>query len=183
MERKTIENEEEFLRQKSVEINFEKDNCDDYISKLREFCCNNAVYALAPVQIGIPKRIIYLRNTTQNMDNNNNPEYNEEQIYINPLIISQKGCTRFLERCASCMDYVGTVERPYSIDVIYYDVKGKKKKETISGFKTTIFCHEYDHLNGILHIDLANDVRKMTYEETREYREKHPYQIIAMEDN
>lgn len=117
------------------------------------------------------------------MDNNNNPEYNEEQIYINPLIISQKGCTRFLERCASCMDYVGTVERPYSIDVIYYDVKGKKKKETISGFKTTIFCHEYDHLNGILHIDLANDVRKMTYEETREYREKHPYQIIAMEDN
>lgn len=182
MERKTIENEEEFLRQKSIEVNFEKDNYNDYISKLRSYCCNNAVYALAPVQIGIPKRIIYLRNTTQNMDNNNNPEYNEEQIYINPFIISQKGCTRFLERCASCMDYVGTVERPYSIDIIYYDVKRQKKKETISGFKATVFCHEYDHLNGILHIDLANDVRKMTYEETREYREKHPYQIIAMED-
>lgn len=179
LNRKTIENDEEYLRQVSTDIDFAKDDYLDYIKSLKEYCHNNAVYALAPIQIGIPKRMIYFKNTTSDMNKNKDGNYDEGIVLINPKIISQKGHTRFLERCASCLDYVGTVDRPYQVEVEYFTIKGKKVKEFFEGFKATIFCHEFDHLNGILHIDLADDVTEMTWDETKDYRNKHPYEIIS----
>lgn len=182
LERKTIENDEEYLRQISTCVDFEVDDYLGYIKKLKEYCQTNAVYALAPVQIGIPKRIIYLKNTTSDMTKNKDSDYDESIVLINPVIISAKGHTRFIERCESCLDYVGTIDRPYSVEVEYYDVNGNKFHEIFEGFKATVFCHEYDHLNGILHIDLADDVRKMTWEETKVYREKYPYEILSKDN-
>lgn len=179
LNRKTIENDEVYLRQISIPVDFRADNYLNYIDVLKEYCQNNAVYALAPVQIGIPKRMIYLRNTTSDMTKNKDKGYDEGIVLINPTLMKAKGHTQFLERCESCMDYVGMVDRPYLVEVEYYDINGEKIHETFEGFKATVFCHEYDHLNGILHIDLADDVRRMTWEETKNYREKYPYKIIA----
>lgn len=177
--RKTIEADESYLRQISTDVDFNKDNYKEWIEALKKYCQNNAVYALAPVQIGIPKRIIYFRNTTSDMTKNKDSNYDEKTVLINPTIIEAKGHTRFIERCASCLDYVAIVDRPYQVEVEYYDVNGNKVHEIFEGFKATVFSHEYDHLNGILHIDLSDDVKKMTWEETKTYREQHPYEIIS----
>lgn len=45
-----------------------------------------------------------------------------------------------------------------------------------------LVSHEYDHLNGILHIDLSDDVREMTWVETKTYREEHPYEVLSKDD-
>ena len=179
LKRKTIKNDEAFLRQVSTAVDFTIDDYKGYIEALKEYCQNNAVYALAPVQIGIPKRIIYLRNTTSDMNKNMDSNYNEETVLINPVIVSTCGHTRFLERCASCLDYVGTVDRPYAVEVLYYTIDGKEVHDTFEGFKATVFSHEYDHLNGILHIDRASYVCEMSLEETKLYREQHPYEILS----
>lgn len=179
--RKTIENDLDFLRQVSVDVDFENDDYMSYIEKLKYYCENEAVYALAPVQIGIPKRMIYLRNTTENMDKNTDKNYNENRVLINPVIIKRYGKTKFLERCASCLDLVGEVSRPYKIEVGYYDLEKNYKTEIFEGFEATVFSHEFDHLNGVLHIDLAEEVMSMSMEETREYRLSHPYEIISKE--
>ncbi len=63
----TIKENEEFLRQVSTAVNFEDDDYISYINELKEYCKNNTVYALAPVQIGIPKRLIYIKNTSEDM--------------------------------------------------------------------------------------------------------------------
>ena len=123
--------------------------------------------------------MIYFRNTTSDMNKNKDSNYDESTVLINPIIIEAKGHTRFIERCASCLDYVGTVDRPYSVEVEYFDINGNKIHDVFEGFKATVFCHEYDYLNGILHIDLADDVREMTWDETRDYREKHPYEVLS----
>ena len=177
--RKTIEADEAYLRQISTDVDFNKDNYKEWVEALKDYCQNNAVYALAPVQIGIPKRMIYFRNTTSDMTKNKDSNYDESTILINPTIIEAKGHTRFIERCASCLDYVAIVDRPYQVEVEYYDVNGNKVHEIFEGFKATVFSHEYDHLNGILHIDLSDDVKEMTWEETKTYREQHPYEIIS----
>lgn len=184
--RKTIENDEEYLRQISAPVDFKNDKYIEYINLLKEYCKNNAVYALAPVQIGIPKRLIYIKNTSSNMDNNFSSEYDESKIYINPKIISSSGETRFLEGCDSCIFkkndkiiyYAGIVNRPYKIEIEYYDIEGKKHNKIIEGFEATVFSHEYDHLNGVLHIDKTNEIFKMTKEEIINYRENHPYEIL-----
>ena len=182
LNRITIENNEEFLRQISTDVDFTSDNYKEWIEALKDYCQNNAVYALAPVQIGIPKRMIYFRNTTSDMTKNKDSNYDESTVLINPVIIKAKGHTRFIERCASCLDYVATVDRPYSVEVEYYDVNGNKLHETFEGFKATVFSHEYDHLNGILHIDLSDDVREMSWDETKTYREEHPYEVLSRDD-
>ena len=187
MKRITIEDNEEYLRQKSIDVDFSCDDINYYISSLREFCLNSEVYALAPVQIGIPKRIIYIRNTSSDMSKNNDL-YNEDIVYINPVIKNMYGHTRFLEGCASCMysngNYVvGVVDRPYKIDIDYYDINGNPCSKVIEGFEATIFSHEYDHLNGILHMDRVSETFLYTLEQMKNYRTNNPYSVLSKDDN
>lgn len=187
IERKTIENDEPFLRQQSTPVDFENDDYKDIIDKLKYYCEKNKVFALAPVQIGIPKRLIYIKNTSQDMTKNESSEYNENIIYINPIIKSSSGHTKFLEGCDSCrytkdnenLYYTAVIDRPYKIEIEYYDTSGIKKDKIIEGFEATVFSHEYDHLNGILHMDKAQEIFKMSTEEMKEYRQEHPYEIIS----
>jgi peptide deformylase len=118
------------------------------------------------------------------MTKNNDHSYNEEIIYINPKILTMIGHTQFLEGCGSCMvsddKYVtGVLDRPYKVEFEYYDLDGNKKNKIIEGFEATVFCHEYDHLNGILHMDRIQKSFVMTLEEMKKYREQHPYSIIS----
>lgn len=122
-----------------------------------------------------------MKNTKPDMENNENSLYDEERIYINPVITKREGKTKFLEGCESCMDLVGVVERPYLLEVEYYDKDGKKTKTILEWFEATVFSHEFDHLNGVLHIDIAEEVIEMTYEEKKKYRMEHPYEIISKE--
>ena len=63
----------------------------------------------------------------------------------------------------------------------YYDIEGKKHQEIFEGFESTVLSHEIDHLNGILHIDIALKIKVLTKEERKELRKKEPYQIIRKE--
>ena len=126
LKRITIEDNEEYLRKVSLDVDFTNDDYIKEIEDLRTYCMNSECYALAPVQIGIPKRIIYIRNTSSDMAKNNNNTYSEEILYINPVIKKMYGHTKFLEGCGSCKysngDYItGVIDRPYKIDIDYYD--------------------------------------------------------------
>ena len=178
IKRKTIEKDEKYLRQISKEVSFETDTYKKDIKKLEEFCNNTECFALAAVQIGIPKRIVYLKNTTLEVPLED-VDYNESKILINPKVLSRKGKTQYWEACLSCLDNMGLVTRPYEIVVEYYDSEGKKHKEKYEGFESTVLSHELDHLDGILHMDIAEKVIQMPREERKKYREKHPYKIIS----
>lgn len=186
MKRFTIFEDEAFLRQRSKEFDFTCDDLDSIIKTLKAYCKENAVYALAPVQIGIPKRIIYIKNSHEDMTKNRNSLYDEEIVYINPVIKKACGLTRFFEGCESCsieennirIYYNAIIERPYQIVIEYQDKLGNKCAKTLKGFEATVFCHEYDHLNGIVHLDKASDVLRMNNEEVFKYRSAHPYEVL-----
>ena len=60
----TIKENEKYLRQRSLEVDIYNDQeLKKDISILDEFCKENKVMAMAAIQLGIPKRIIYLKNT------------------------------------------------------------------------------------------------------------------------
>ena len=179
LERKTIEKDEDYLRQVSKPVDFKAEEYKDAIKELDYFCKNDDnVMAMASVQLGIPLRLIYLKKTDLNRLEE---EYNEERVLINPKIIKEEGLTRYWEACASCLDYTGLIERPYKIDLEYFDSQGEKHREVFEGFESTVLSHEIDHLNGILHMDIALKIKKLTKEERVELRKKEPYQIIRKE--
>ena len=179
LERKTIEKDEDYLRQISKPVDFKTEEYKTAIKELDYFCKNDDnVMAMASVQLGIPLRLIYLKKTDLNRLEE---EYNEERVLINPKIIKEEGVTRYWEACASCLDYTGLIERPYKIDLEYFDSQGEKHREVFEGFESTVLSHEIDHLNGILHMDIALKIKKLTKEERVELRKKEPYQIIRKE--
>ena len=182
----TIQDSEPFLRQisSSVDIKNDKELMND-IDILDQFCKENNVMAMASVQLGIPKRIVYLKNTNldiiNKIQNNSNSEeienYNEKKVLINPTILKREGLTEYWEACASCLDNMGRVLRPYKIELEYYDIDGNQKVETSEGFESTVLSHELDHLDGILHIDIAEEVIEMPANERKIWRQSHEYKI------
>lgn len=184
----TIEDNEEYLRQisKEVDIKNDKELMND-ISVLDEYCKENAVMAMAAVQLGIPKRMIYLKNTNLDIINKmqantvseEEKNYNEAKVLINPVITNREGLTDYWEACASCLDNFGRVLRPYKIELEYYDVEGNKKQETFERFESTVLSHEIDHLDGILHIDIAEEVYQMPAEERKVWRINHGYKVYS----
>ena len=188
----TIADNEAFLRQISTPVNMESDkNLIKNIEILDKFCKENEVMAMAAVQLGIPKRIIYLKNTNLDIINkmqndsvsNKEKNYNESRILINPIIIDRQGLTEYWEACASCLDNCGRVLRPYKINVEYFDIQGKKHSDIFEGFESTVLSHEMDHLDGILHIDIAEEVLEMSKEERKKWRQTHEYKIFSKTGN
>lgn len=181
----TIKTSEKYLHQKSRKVNLKDKNINNYISILDDYCKEAEVLAMAAVQLGIPKRIIYIKNTNLELidkfqtKTEIEKDYNEHRVLINPVIVKQSGLTEYWEACASCLDNMGHVYRPYKIEVEYYDINKKKHKQTFIGFESTILSHEYDHLNGILHMDIADEVLIMKPEDRKKFRQNHKYNIIS----
>ena len=176
--RKTIENDEEYLRQISVPVSLDDKSYQKEIELLEQFCLETECFALAAVQIGIPKRMIYLKNTSLDVPIEE-MGYNESKVLINPVVLSRMGHTKFWEACLSCLDNMGLVNRPYEMVVKYFDKDGILHEDKFEGFESTVLSHELDHLDGILHMDLAEQVFVLPKEERKKFRELHPYEIIS----
>lgn len=188
----TIEDNEEFLRQISIQVDIKNDpNLLNNIKSLEQFCLNNEVMAMAAVQIGIPKRLIYLKNTNleiinrsqTNSETEKDKKYNEARVLINPKIIKREGLTEYWEACCSGLKNCGKVLRPYVIDIEYFDVMGNKYNERFEGFESTVLSHEMDHLDGVLHMDIAEKVIELSVEERKKLRQKEGYLIHSKSGN
>ncbi len=187
----TIEDNEAYLRQISTPVDIEDKDLGYDIEKLKQFCLENDVLAMAAVQIGIPKRLVYVKNTNleliqkdqENVLTEEEKNYDEAMVMINPIIKYREGLTEYWEACASCMDYMGLVKRPYKMEVEYETREGKKQVETFIGFPATVVSHELDHLDGVLHMDVAEEVFDMPVEERKEFRKTHDYTIISKTGN
>jgi len=176
VEAKKIDKDLDWLKQVSREVDLSKEDISEDLKVLEEFCLNNGVFAMAAVQLGIPKRLVYIKNT--DLDKIEDEEWNEATILVNPVIKRREGLTQYWEACASCLDNMGLVLRPYLVEIEYLDVKGNKCEMIFEGFPATVFSHEYDHLDGILHMDKALEVLVMDKEERKVFRENHPYEVF-----
>lgn len=72
---------------------------------------------------------------------------------VNPKIIKQSGECIDSEGCLSVPNKVGEVKRPKTITIVAQNRVGDEFELTVSDYYARIFCHENDHLDGILFID------------------------------
>ncbi|NLV86402.1 MAG: peptide deformylase [Clostridiales bacterium] len=105
---------------------------------------------LAAPQVGVLRRVVLVMET-------NVPEDGEEYIIelINPEIIEVDGEQNGPEGCLSVPGQYGLVTRPNRVIVKAQDRFGKGF--TVEGEQLTArcFCHELDHLEGILFTERA----------------------------
>lgn len=94
-------------------------------------------------------------------------EENEEEgkkipdlIFINPKISKLSRDKEWLpEGCLSVRWLYGKVRRSKKATAAAYDENGQKFTRGASGLLAQIFQHETDHLNGVLFIDHAKDIK------------------------
>lgn len=172
----TVAENEDFLRRVSKKVDFDELDLKQNIAEIKEWClANNSVYAMAAIQFGIDKRIVFVKSTTENVAF----DKNAQEMMINPEIISQEGKTEFWESCASGGLNFALVERPYKMVVRYQDENAVFYTKTFEGFSATVVSHELDHLDGIFHMDRAKELLQLPQNERVEYRKNHPYKIIS----
>ena len=82
---------------------------------------------------------------------------------VNPEIIEREGCQTGREGCLSVPGRQGVVTRPMKVKVRYQDRRGNPGELEAEGFEARAICHEVDHLNGILYVDVME--RELTEEE------------------
>lgn len=99
---------------------------------------------LAAPQVGVLKRLVVI---------DVSPEGNEPIILINPEIIATDGEQTGDEGCLSLPGKAGEVTRPNYVKVRAFDRHMKPFEIEGEGLLARAFCHEIDHLNGILYVD------------------------------
>jgi peptide deformylase len=101
---------------------------------------------LAAPQIGISRRLAVI-----DVTNGKNPE--GRIICANPEIIHAEGEQREEEGCLSVPGFRGHVARPQYVTMRAQDATGKEFEMRGEGLLARAFCHEIDHLDGILFIN------------------------------
>jgi len=72
---------------------------------------------------------------------------------VNPVIVKKSGSQTGNEGCLSVPDRYEEVTRPMTVTVRAQNRKGENIEIKAEGFKARAFCHEIDHLDGVLYID------------------------------
>ena len=88
---------------------------------------------------------------------------------VNPQIIATEGEQAGSEGCLSVPGRRGYVVRPNKVTVRAQDRKGKWFEITGEGLLARAFCHEIDHLDGIMYVDkMDHEIFDDDQEETQE---------------
>ena len=83
-------------------------------------------------------------------------------VFINPTIKKRSVKKSMdIEGCLSVRGDYGEVIRPEKISIEYYDEFGKKIARGASGLLARVIQHEMDHLDGVLFIDKAKNIKKL----------------------
>ncbi|WP_315078904.1 peptide deformylase [uncultured Clostridium sp.] len=134
------------LRKKSKEVEVVDDKIRDILNDMAETMYNTENGAgLAAPQVGILKRLVVI-DMWQGLIK-----------LINPKIIKKEGSQEVIEGCLSSPNIFGKLKRPYKVIIQALNENGEEIQLTGTGDLAKCFCHEIDHLEGILFTDLVTE--------------------------
>ncbi len=117
---------------------------------LRKLCAEmfESMYAAQGVGLAAPQIGLGLRLAVIDVSLGKNPE--AKLVLANPEILHVEGEQREEEGCLSLPGFRGPVLRPQFVTVRAQDAAGKSYEMRGEGLLARAFCHEIDHLNGVL---------------------------------
>ena len=148
---------DEILRKKSKPVKEITESVLVLLDDMVETMRGKEGVGLAAPQVGVLKRVVVI-------------DYQGE-IYelINPEFLEKSGSQKKTEGCLSIPGKSGTVERPEYVKVKALNRQGEEIVLEGRDTLAVIFCHEIDHLDGVLYIDKA--ISMEDYDDDDEYEE------------
>lgn len=138
--------EDEILRKKSRKVEVVDDKIRQILDDMTDTLHNSENgAAIAAPQVGILKRLIVIDMGQGLMK------------LVNPEITDKEGQQEVIEGCLSVPNKWGKLMRPARVTVQALNENGEKITLTGTGDMAKCFCHEIDHLDGILFTDLVTE--------------------------
>ena len=133
--------EDAILRKKSRKVEKFDDRLFELLDDMAETMYAADGVGLAAVQVGVLRRVVVIDIGEGLME------------LINPEIIEVDGVQCDVEGCLSLPGKQAYTMRPMTVKVKAQNRDGNWCMYKGSGLKAKAFCHEIDHLDGILYVD------------------------------
>lgn len=141
------------LRKKAKEVSQIDEHVLSLIKDMFEVMYANDGVGLAAPQLGVPLRIIVVDDGKPRAMINPQIVYRSEE-----KVVGEEGCL-------SVPEIFENVERSKEVIVKYKDENGIDQEEKFVDYSARIVQHEYDHLDGVLFIDLIPAERRVAIRE------------------
>lgn len=139
---------DEVLREKAKEVTRITPSIIKLLDNMRDTMYAYKGVGLAAPQVGVSKRVIVV-------------DIGEGLIeFINPEIIEAQGEAVDFEGCLSLPELIGEVKRANVVKVKGLNRNGQEIEIDTDGYLARALQHEIDHLNGILFVDIAKNIRR-----------------------
>ena len=139
--RDIVKDGEPILRKKCRPVEVFDEKLAKLLDDMKETLDKADGVGLAAPQVGILKRVVIVAFEDFFLE------------MVNPVITAQSGAQIGQEACLSVPGKSCDVKRPDKLTCKYQTRKGEHKEITVKDFIARIFCHEIDHLDGILYYD------------------------------
>ena len=155
--RKILTDKEPALHKVCKPVTAFDDRLHKLLDDMRDTLIDSNGVGLAAPQVGILRRVFLV-----------DVGLDGEQIveFINPEILETDGEQKGAEGCLSVPGRYGLVKRPYWVKVRAQDRNGEWFEAEGEELIGRCFCHEYDHLDGIVYTQVME--RFLTEEEMGE---------------
>ncbi len=134
------------LNKKAKEVKEVTPRIRELIQNMLETMYEANGVGLAAPQVGILKRIVVI---------DISEERNDPVVFINPVIVESSGEQTGYEGCLSVPGKSGVVTRPDYVKAIAFDENMEEYEIEGADLMARAMCHEFDHLEGKLYVDLA----------------------------
>ncbi|HEY8232423.1 MAG TPA: peptide deformylase [Vicinamibacteria bacterium] len=108
---------------------------------------------LAAPQIGVPLRVIVI-------DLSIGQDASQLVRLVNPEIVEREGEQKHEEGCLSIPGYAGSPVRPARVVARGLDPDGKERVYEATELLARAFCHEIDHIDGLLFVDRLSPLKR-----------------------
>ncbi|EGW37506.1 peptide deformylase [Desulfosporosinus sp. OT] len=137
--------DDDILRKKCKFVDLIDDKIRQILNDMADTMYKEHGGGLAAPQIGILKRLVVV-------------DMGQGLIkLVNPTIIQQEGTQEVVEGCLSIPNILGKLKRPQKVMVQALNENGEQIILTGQGDLAKCYCHEIDHLEGILFTDLVTE--------------------------
>ena len=154
------------LKRKAEVINKDYPKLKELIENMFETMYNASGVGIAAPQIGLSIRLFIVDTNPfaeddSLSDNDRNQLKSFKKIFINPVIIDEKGDEwSFEEGCLSIPNIREGVLRQKQITIQYHDENFNKHTDSFDGLLARVIQHEYDHIEGVLFTDKLSSFKK-----------------------
>ena len=154
--RKIVEIGDDILRKKCRPVAEVNDRTRVLIDDMIETLHHTGGVGLAAPQVGVMRRLFVV---------DLGEDDTEPMVLVNPEFLEQSGEQDGDEGCLSIPGKVGSVVRPEYVKIKGLNRDGEEVVYEGTGLLARAFCHEYDHLEGIMYVDKAYELWELGDEE------------------